>query len=188
MILDATAGNRLMWLHKNSPNIVYLDIEKRLKVKPTIYADSRCLPFRPGAFHTIFFDPPHMWREGAGIPCYSIPYGRKFAKLMGITGLSYYGSEKYKTRLDLIRYIYQSQVEFYRVLKADGLLWFKWNESRIPLNRIVTLFLDWRELMRIWVKSPSQTLGKHQTYWVCMEKSGAAGEQAILSKFVLDDQ
>ena len=60
-ILDATAGNRVIWAKKNDLPIVFIDIEKRLERKPTMFADSRQLPFQDSMFHTVFFDPPHAW-------------------------------------------------------------------------------------------------------------------------------
>lgn len=63
MILDATAGNRTIYTYRQSENIIFVDIEKQLWVKPTLYADSRQLPFKDKAFSTIIFDPPHDWGE-----------------------------------------------------------------------------------------------------------------------------
>jgi len=48
-----------MWTHKNSKNIIYIDIEKQLWNKPTIYADCTQTPFKDKTFDAIFFDPPH---------------------------------------------------------------------------------------------------------------------------------
>jgi len=59
VILDATAGNRKMWRKKDYLDIIYLDIEKGLEVKPTIIADNTQTPFKDKTFHTIFYDPPH---------------------------------------------------------------------------------------------------------------------------------
>lgn len=44
LILDATAGDRAMWFDKNYTNTIYIDI--RLKMKPTVVSDVRCLPFK----------------------------------------------------------------------------------------------------------------------------------------------
>jgi len=64
MILDATAGTRIMWrIENHNPYFhlkpdVFLDI--RAEVKPDIVADWCYLPFREGTFDTIIFDPPHV--------------------------------------------------------------------------------------------------------------------------------
>jgi len=170
MILDATAGNRTIYENKNSPNIIYIDIQKQLLKKPTIFADNTQTPFLSKTFDTIIYDPPHDYGCKPG-DFYTMPNLRKkHARLQGLKGVCYYGVEIYKTKQQLIAHIYKAQKEFYRILKDDGLLWLKWNEVRIPLNRILAIFTDWRVLLRLPVSSPQQTMGKHQTYWVCMEK------------------
>ncbi len=48
-VLDATAGNRLIWKkggRGKNPDIVYLDFEYDLAKPPTVFADNRHLPFR----------------------------------------------------------------------------------------------------------------------------------------------
>jgi tRNA G10 N-methylase Trm11 len=170
LILDATAGNRSMYTNKYSENIVYLDRQRELYIKPTIFADSQQLPFKDKSFDIILFDPPHQWASGEKIPVYGAPYRKKILLTMGTKGHTYYGVEQYKNKRQLIRYIYQSQKEFKRVLKDDGVLMLKWCEVEIPLDRLLQVFADWRELMRIPVKSQFQTMGEKQTYWVMMEK------------------
>jgi len=159
-----------MYTNKYSENIVYLDRQKELYIKPTIYADSQQLPFKDKSFDIILFDPPHQWASGKKIPFYGAPYIKRILRTMGIKGRTYYGVEQYQNKRQLIRYIYQSQKEFKRVLKDDGVLLFKWCEVEIPIDRILQIFTEWRELMRIHVKSPMQTMGEKQTYWVIMEK------------------
>jgi tRNA G10 N-methylase Trm11 len=159
-----------MYTNKYSENIVYLDRHRELYIKPTIYADSQQLPFKDKSFDIILFDPPHQWASSEKIPVYGAPYRKKILLTMGIKGHTYYGVEQYKNRRQLIRYIYQSQKEFKRVLKDDGILMLKWCEVEIPLDRLLQVFEDWRELMRIPVKSQQQTMGEKQTYWVMMEK------------------
>jgi hypothetical protein len=170
MILDATAGNRSIYTYKKSENIIFIDIEKQLWVKPTLFADSRKLPFKDGTFHTIIFDPPHDWGDK--------PFDFKMAEWLksrqwGRTypyQFTYYGWDKYKNRSELIKYIYESQAEFARVSTEDALLFLKWNETKIPLNRILTVFTHWRVLIEIPVADPNHTWGTAQTYWIVMEK------------------
>jgi len=66
MILDATAGNRTMWKVKDAEGIIYIDMERRLMNKPTIFADNNTTPFLDKAFDTIFYDPPHKWGGTSG--------------------------------------------------------------------------------------------------------------------------
>jgi len=181
MILDATAGNRTMWAYKHSDNIIYIDIEKRLEVPPTMFADYRCTPFPDNTFDAIFFDPPHNW--GAAIHYFSFPSKAErrevFPNVKGIP--TYYGWDKYKTRHTMVKSIYEAQKEFRRILKPDGLLYLKWNEMRISLDRILTAFTDWVELMRLYIQDPSHTAGEHQTYWVILcKKEGKTSQQPLL--------
>jgi len=178
MILDATAGNRSIYTFKHSQNIIYLDRQKELKIKPTIFADDMFLPFKDSVFDMIIFDPPHQWttKGTTSIPVYSIPQGKKHAMLLGVKGHTYYGIEQYSSKTELIKYIYNAQKEFKRVLKDDGVLLFKWCEVEIKVNRILGVFQDWRELMRLPIKSPFQVAGVQQTYWVMMEKKRGRSE------------
>lgn len=180
MILDAAAGNRTMWRTKHSEHIIYIDIEKRLERKPTIFADNTNTPFLNEAFSTIFYDPPHGW--GKGHYFYNIPDSETFKKKWRGYGQypRYYGWDKCKTRGALIAHLYKAQTEFYRILQADGLLWLKWNEAKLPLSRILRVFDRWQELMRLYITSPTQTAGAHQTYWVCLQKKEGKEKQIRL--------
>jgi len=163
-----------MWRCKDSENIIYLDRQKGLMVKPTIFADNRMLPFRDGVFDIVIFDPPHFWRKSGKYAAYTIPDISMVEDGRKIMGHTYYGVEQYKTKTELVKYVYDAQKELRRVLKDDGILLFKWCEIAIPLDKILVVFNGWRELMRIPVKSPLQTLGKRQTWWVMMEKKQTA--------------
>lgn len=170
MILDATAGNRTMWKDKDSENIIYIDMEKMLEKKPTIYADNSLTPFRDKSFDTIFYDPPHDYGSKMGYhPEYWSEMKRYASKHIPFA-FTYYGWDKYKTGEALKAHIYRAQKEFIRILKDDGLLWFKWNEMVFNIDRILTLFDGWRELMKLYIAHPSHTAGTHQTYWVVLCK------------------
>jgi len=182
MILDATAGNRTMYETKDVNKIIYIDIEKQLWRKPTIYADCTRTPFKPKTFHTIFFDPPHDW----GAEPFDFEQGkftkrRQWARTYPFQ-FTYYGWDKYKNRTQLIKFIYNAQKEFLRILKDDGLLWLKWNEVRIPLNNILAIFKNWQILMILRVNDPTHTASEHQTYWVCMCKK--EGYQTELGAYI----
>ena len=181
MILDAAAGNRTMWRTKDSPHIIYIDIERKLERKPTILADNTNTPFLSGAFDTIFYDPPHSWGESTWI--YSFP-NRELAqaKYPWLEDMGrYYGGEKYKSKGALIAHLYRAQTELHRILRDDGVLWLKWNEVRLPLNRVLIVFAEWQELLRLYIKSPTQTLGASQTYWVCLQKKEGKAKQLRLT-------
>ena len=181
MILDATAGNRTMYETKDANCIVYIDIQKKLARKPTIFADCTKTPFKPKIFHTIFFDPPHSYAETT--TWYTIPDSETFQKVWPGYGKipRYYGLERYKNRSQLIKFIYNAQKEFLRILRDDGLLWLKWNDFKIPLDNILGIFKNWRILLKLYVNDPTHTAGKGQTYWVCMCKK--EGYQTELLSF-----
>lgn len=184
MILDATAGNRTMWQHKRHPHIIYIDVEKKLEVKPTMWASNEHTPFPDELFDAIFYDPPHNW--GGAIHYFSFPSKAErmevFPNASGIP--TYYGWDKFKTRNRLIKHIYNTQKEFRRILKPDGLLWFKWNEMRIALSRILGAFAEWQVLLTLYIEDPTHTAGHHQTYWICMCKKEGKTLQTPLLEFL----
>jgi len=184
MILDATAGNRTMWEKKNVDNIVYIDIEKKLDVRPTIWASNEQTPFPDKTFDVIFYDPPHNWGASKYYFAFASARERKefYPKASGVP--TYYGWDKFKTRPKLIKHMYNAQKEFQRILKDDGILWFKWNEMRMLLNRVLTIFHDWHELMRLYINDPTHTAGEHQTYWICMCKKREKTAQQPLLQFL----
>jgi hypothetical protein len=61
-ILDATAGYRAFWKGRTPSDIVFVD--RRTIVRPTIVADDRRLPFQPGIFGIVYFDPPFLHGKG----------------------------------------------------------------------------------------------------------------------------
>ena len=172
MILDATAGNRIVWQDKHPENVTFMDFQRKLERKPTIFADNRNMPFRDKTFSTVFFDPPHAWAFRSiffGFPdrdsyIRNHPNDRRRFPV-------YYGMELYRSKSALLKAIYDGLKEVRRVLKDDGLLWLNWSELRLSLNRILVLFgNDWTELIRLHVTSPYQNLSSHRNYWVCFRK------------------
>jgi len=117
----------------------------------------------------IFFDPPHAWGKREHYFVYPRRTPEYIRKYKDKQIPRYYGWNKYPSKRALLKYIHQAQVELARLLRPDGLLWFKWNEMEMSLNRILPILNRFDELMKIYVKAPSQTGGRHQTYWVCME-------------------
>jgi len=184
MILDATAGNRTLWEYKYSEHITYIDVEKKLERRPTIFASNEHTPFPDKTFNSIFYDPPHNW--GGAIHFFSFPNRRERMKVFkDASGCpTYYGWDKFKTRGRLLKHMYNAQKEFQRILKDDGLLWFKWNEMRILLRRLLPVFNDWLVLMTLYVNDPTHTAGKHQTFWLCMQKKTERIAQQALECFL----
>jgi len=161
-ILDATAGNRAMWKNKNPPNVVFLDREKNLATPPDVIAVWQHLPFRDNSFETVLFDPPHDkfspssvhmdpkgWHNGR------IENGRKI-------GGTFWGSlEKGWAGI-----FYSAQKEFSRI---SNRLCLKWNNSRHPLEIVLSLFENWVESLRKEHNSKMRR-GKTQTWWITFNK------------------
>ena len=155
-MLDATAGNRLIWPNKNPPLTVFMDKETQLIRPPDIFAVWQKLPFRDDIFDCVIFDPPHMIIRGKFNPWYSDP------KSKGGRKGSWYGY--FSSRTELLTSIYEAAQEFYRVSKR---LCFKWYEDRFTLWQILPLFKPWKEVSRFkphprmgrraWRKSSSKT-------------------------------
>lgn len=179
MILDATAGNRHIWKYKDSENIIYIDMERQLQISPTLFCDHACTPFLSKLFDSIFYDPPHSWGKKSHYYAYPRSTPEYVEKYKDKSIPRYYGWDKFKNRGALISGVFLAQKEFYRILKDEGLLWLKWNEISIPLNKIMTIFTEWRVLLKLFIKAPSQTAGKTQTYWVCMEKKKSSTMQSF---------
>ncbi len=182
MILDATAGNRAIWRKKESPHILWIDIEPELEIPPDMVLDCTATGFEAGRFHTIFFDPPHGWGKDPNRSWTTIRNMKEREEYpwKPPSQLSYWGWEKYKSKSALLAFIHKAQKEFNRILTPDGILWVKWNEVNIPLSPILPLFRNWDEMMRLTIGSKNQTLGETQTYWVMFMKKANGLRQAEL--------
>jgi ubiquinone/menaquinone biosynthesis C-methylase UbiE len=91
---------------------------RTLVVDPDIVADFTALPFPDNQFSMVVFDPPHLIRCGR-----SGWLAKKYGKL----------KEDWKDDLR------KGFSECFRVLKPDGTLIFKWNESDIPVSQVLAL-------------------------------------------------
>ncbi|GAH58480.1 unnamed protein product, partial [marine sediment metagenome] len=60
LILDATAGNRMIWKNKHPPNIVFMDKRVDFNLLPDVNAVWEHSPFRDDVFDCVIFDPPHL--------------------------------------------------------------------------------------------------------------------------------
>lgn len=180
MILDATAANRTMWHTKDWQHIIYIDMEKKLTVKPTIFCLNTQTPFLDAQFDAIFYDPPHFFNDTGSF--YAIPDKETYLKKWQGYGEipRYYGGDKYKTQMALMSHIYKAQKEFQRILKPDGVLWLKWNETYITINTVLHLFDKWQVLLQIPVRLSNPNRTQKQTYWVCMHKKVYREVQAEL--------
>lgn len=154
-ILDACCGPRGFWFDKNNPDTLFVDKrsiksfvtgtgkDRRVrKCVPDIIMDFRKLELPDDWFKLVVFDPPHLF----------VGENSYMAKIYGAL-------DKNTWREDLTN----GFAECFRVLKPDGFLIFKWNESDVPLKDILAL-TPYKPLFG----HPS---GKAQkTHWICFMK------------------
>ena len=126
-ILDACCGSRMFWFDKENPNVVFADIRKAdldlnhgnrtCHIRPDVVHDFRKMDFPDNTFSLVVFDPPHL--KGAGASGYM---AKKYGSLDAKTW-----REDLKAGFD----------ECMRVLKPQGTLIFKWNESTIRVSELI---------------------------------------------------
>ncbi|MDT0635066.1 class I SAM-dependent methyltransferase [Spectribacter hydrogenoxidans] len=165
VILDPCCGSRMMWFDKKHPAAVFGDLrsetltvtdrshgkpngKRTLFITPDVRLDFRALPYVDDWFYLVAFDPPHLVRAGR----------RSWLAAK-------YGTLSRDWRAD----IRAGFAECFRVLRPNGTLVFKWNETQIKVREVLEL-------------SPYQplfgnTAGKRNgTHWlVFMKPAGAAG-------------
>lgn len=163
LVLDPCCGSRMMWFDKTDPRAVFGDRRsetvtvtdrthredgtRTLQIEPDTLMDFRALPFADGTFRLIAFDPPHLVRAG--------PKSWLAAK---------YGKLGADWRDDLRA----GFAECFRVLAADGVLVFKWNETQVRVSEVLAL-TPHRPLF-------GQVSGRSgMTHWLTFMKS-ASGE------------
>lgn len=127
-ILDMCCGSRMFYFDKNNQNVIFCDIRReqhilcdgrKLDVKPDVIADFRNLPFPDQSFQLVVFDPPHLVRAGEN------GWQRKKYGALNIN----------EWRDDLAK----GFGEALRVLKPNGILIFKWNETQIKTSEVLAL-------------------------------------------------
>lgn len=132
-ILDPCCGSRMFWFDRDNPDAIFSDVrieshqltdmyapggKRSLIIDPDLEADFTALPFRDESFYLVVFDPPHLNQAGS-----SGWLAKKYGKL----GANW--KEDLKSGFS----------ECFRVLKTNGTLCFKWNETQIPLSSILPL-------------------------------------------------
>lgn len=124
-VLDPCCGARKFYFKKDSPIVLFGDIrdesfvqcDRTLRVHPDMQLDVTSLPFPDESFALVVFDPPHLKRAGEN----------SFLKQS-------YGLLPHEDPLDFLPKAFD---ECWRVLKPEGTLIFKWNETHIPLKSVL---------------------------------------------------
>ena len=134
-VLDPCCGSRMMWFDRARSDVVFGDRRREvltvtdrshgredglrtLSIEPDALLDFRALPYANESFYLVAFDPPHLVRAG--------PRSWLAAK---------YGKLDKDWRNDLRA----GFAECFRVLKANGTLVFKWNETQIKVREVLAL-------------------------------------------------
>ena len=125
----------MMWADRHNQNVIFgdqrnetititdrshgkADGTRTLIIEPDVQLDFRELPYPDNSFNLVAFDPPHLVRAGNKSWMAS-----KFGKLSG------------NWRDDL----QAGFSECFRVLKKDGVLIFKWNETQVKIKDVLAL-------------------------------------------------
>lgn len=134
-VLDPCCGSRMMWFDHANPDALFGDRRREiltvtdrshgredgtrtLRIEPDVQFDFRAIPYGDGTFALVAFDPPHLVRAG--------PRSWLAAK---------YGKLSADWRDDLRA----GFAECFRVLRPDGVLVFKWNETQVKVREVLEL-------------------------------------------------
>jgi len=118
----------MFYFDKENSHVIYMDNRKlettlcdgrKLSIKPDVIGDFRNIPFEDNSFNLVIFDPPHLKDLGKN---------SWMAKKYGVLDETWPSDLK------------QGFDECMRVLKPQGTLIFKWNESQIKLKEIIKCF------------------------------------------------
>jgi len=151
MFLDCSAGNRMMWKHKDHPLFVFMDKNLLAQRPPDVFGVWEHLPFRNAMFITAFLDPPHKFNRRSGF--WADPESS-----------NYYGADIRREKL--VSGIYHGTRELLRVANR---LCLKWCDDEISLDRILSLIpREWREINH-WCDEKIRAHGNH-TWWVTFVK------------------
>lgn len=154
-ILDACCGGRMFYYDKKDERVLFQDIRniythlcdgRLFEVKPDIVADFTNMPYEDETFNMVIFDPPHLKYTGSK------------KELNGYQMIKYGALDK-----DWRDVLAKGFAECFRVLKTDGVLIFKWNETDIKVSEILKL-------------TPYKPIFGHRsgkrsnTHWICFMK------------------
>lgn len=151
-ILDVCCGSRMFYFNKQDDRVLFCDKRKEnhilcdgraLEITPDIQCDFTNLPFLDESFYQVSFDPPHLIKVGQ-----ESWLAKKYGRL------------NKSTWQDDIK---KGFSECFRVLKNNGTLIFKWNESDIPVKDILAL-TEYKPVL-------GHISGKRSnTHWICFMK------------------
>ena len=128
-VLDVCCGSKMFHFNKANPDVEFCDIRqvslheyypgRFFEVSPDTVCDFTALPFQDASYSLVIFDPPHLIRAGGN--------GWQYLKYGRLEG-------------DWKEMLRKGFLECLRVMKQNGVLVFKWNETQIKLSQILPLF------------------------------------------------
>ena len=152
-ILDACCGSRMFWFDKTNKDVDFCDLRvldttlsdgRKLEIKPDIVCDFTDLPMKDNTYHLVVFDPPHLIKVGD-----NSWLAKKYGKLP---------KEDWKEILQ------KGFSECIRVLKPNGILVFKWNETDVTVSKIIDVV---GQIPLFGHKSGK----REKTHWLCFMKA-----------------
>ena len=134
-ILDATCGEKGIWLQKNHPLVTFMDKRKgkyyyaskdctkvRYNVEPNIVCEWKDAPFPDNHFDMIVFDPPHIVRKETTKSSMITEYGSLQPDTWNIE-------------------IKEGVKKLFDILKPEGIFIFKWSDNGgLKINNVLKLF------------------------------------------------
>lgn len=155
-MLDPASGSRMFYFDKQDERVLFGDNraeehvlcdERSLSIAPSSLMDFRALPFADETFYLVVFDPPHLLRAGD-----ASWMAKKYGRL---------------TRDSWREDLRAGFAECFRVLRPHGVLIFKWNETQIPVSKVLALTTE-RPIL-------GHRSGKTaRTHWVTFMKGAAS--------------
>lgn len=142
----------MFWFDKSNPEVDFCDCReyegvlcdgRKLEIYPDIIADFTSLPFPDNTYYLVVFDPPHLINIGD-----SSWMAKKYGKLP-------------KNNWENV--LRDGFAECMRVCKENGIVIFKWNETDIPVSKIIET-IGHKPLF-------GHKSGKlNKTHWLCFMK------------------
>ena len=164
-VLDPCCGSRMWWFDKSDTRTIFGDCrretrmikdtshgnkdgQRALRIDPDVDLDFRALPFQDESFHLVAFDPPHLVRAGKK---------------------SWMAAKYGKLGADWRDDLRAGFAECFRVLKENGVLVFKWNETQVKIREVLELTPEWP----LFGNTSGRNAGTH---WIVFMKQNAESE------------
>jgi hypothetical protein len=128
-ILDPASSMRSFYFDRQDERVVFGDIREKethlltngqiIDIEPDEVMDFKAIPYPDETFHCVIFDPPHL---------FDLSEKSWMRKKYGVLYRETWQDE-----------IGQGFAECFRVLKHNGTLIFKWNQTSIPIKEVLKL-------------------------------------------------